>query len=73
LLKAVTSAPVFPDADLKIFLDGLRPRAARRRQLDFQNQGQVDVSLEQLERDIAERDWKDSTRNVAPLQKQRMR
>ena len=27
------------------------------------------MSLEQLERDIAERDWKDSTREVAPLQK----
>jgi len=60
---------VFPDADLKIFLTASAQERARRRQLDFQNQGQVDVSLEQLERDIAERDWKDSTRNVAPLQK----
>jgi pantoate ligase / CMP/dCMP kinase len=28
-----------------------------------------EVDLEQLEKDIAERDWKDSTRKVSPLQK----
>jgi len=60
---------VFPDAELKIFLTASVKERARRRQLDFQHQGQVDVSLDQLERDITERDWKDSTRNVAPLQK----
>jgi pantoate ligase/cytidylate kinase len=60
---------VFPDADLKIFLTASVQERARRRLRDFQHQGQVDVSLEQLERDIAERDWKDSTREVAPLQK----
>lgn len=60
---------VFPDADLKIFLTASVQERARRRLLDFQHQGQVHVSLEQLERDIAERDWKDSTREVAPLQK----
>jgi len=60
---------VFPDAELKIFLTASVQERARRRQQDFQEQGLVDVSLEQLERDIAERDWKDSTREVAPLQK----
>lgn len=60
---------VFPDADLKIFLTASVQERARRRQQDFQAQGHPDVSLEQLERDIAERDWKDSTREVAPLQK----
>ena len=60
---------VFPDAELKIFLTASVQERARRRLLDFQHQGQVHVSLEQLERDIAERDWKDSTREVAPLQK----
>ena len=60
---------VFPDADLKIFLTASVQERARRRQLDFQHQGQVDLSLAQLEQDIAERDWKDSTRDVAPLQK----
>lgn len=60
---------VFPDADLKIFLSASVQERARRRQQDFQHQGQAAVSLEQLERDIAERDRKDSTRDVAPLQK----
>jgi len=60
---------VFPDADLKIFLTASVQERARRRQQDFQEQGLADVNLEQLKRDIAERDWKDSTREVAPLQK----
>lgn len=60
---------VFPDADIKIFLTASVYERARRRQQDLQHQGQADVSLDQLERDIAERDWKDSTRDVAPLQK----
>ena len=60
---------VFPDADLKIFLTASVQERARRRQLDFQHQGLKDMSLEQLEQDIALRDWKDSTRDVAPLQK----
>lgn len=60
---------VFPDADLKIFLTASVQERARRRQQDFQNQGQADVSLEHLEQQIIERDWKDSNREVAPLQK----
>jgi pantoate ligase/cytidylate kinase len=60
---------VFPDAEVKIFLTASVGERARRRQQDFQKQGQPEVSLEQLERDIAERDWKDSTRKVSPLQK----
>ena len=60
---------VFPDAEIKIFLTASVSERARRRQQDFKKQGQPEVSLEQLERDIAERDWKDSTRKVSPLQK----
>ncbi len=60
---------VFPDADIKIFLTASARERARRRQQDLAEQGQGIVSLEQLERDIAERDRKDSTRAVAPLQK----
>ncbi|MBE9206705.1 bifunctional pantoate--beta-alanine ligase/(d)CMP kinase [Nostoc sp. LEGE 06077] len=60
---------VFPDAEVKIFLTASVTERARRRQQDFQKQGQPEVSLEQLERDIAERDWKDSNRKVSPLQK----
>ncbi|WP_373528685.1 bifunctional pantoate--beta-alanine ligase/(d)CMP kinase [Nostoc sp.] len=60
---------VFPDAEVKIFLTASVSERARRRQQDFNKQGQPEVSLEQMERDIAERDWKDSTRKVSPLQK----
>jgi pantoate ligase/cytidylate kinase len=60
---------VFPDAEVKIFLTASVGERARRRQQDFQKQGQPEVSLTQLEKDIAERDWKDSTRKVSPLQK----
>jgi pantoate ligase / CMP/dCMP kinase len=60
---------VFPDAEVKIFLTASVGERARRRQQDFQKQGQPEVSLEQLEKDIAERDRKDSTRKVSPLQK----
>ncbi|MBE9050772.1 bifunctional pantoate--beta-alanine ligase/(d)CMP kinase [Nostocales cyanobacterium LEGE 11386] len=60
---------VFPDAEVKIFLTASVNERARRRQQDFKKQGQPEVTLEQLEQDIAERDWKDSTRKVSPLQK----
>jgi pantoate ligase / CMP/dCMP kinase len=60
---------VFPDAEVKIFLTASVSERARRRQEDFHKQGQSEINLEQLERDIAERDWKDSTRKVSPLQK----
>ena len=60
---------VFPDAEVKIFLTASVSERAHRRQQDFKKQGQLEVSLEQLARDIAERDWKDSTRKVSPLQK----
>jgi pantoate ligase/cytidylate kinase len=60
---------VFPDAEVKIFLTASVSERARRRQQDFTKQGQPQVSLEQLERDIAERDYKDSTRKISPLRK----
>lgn len=60
---------VFPDAEVKIFLTASVEERANRRQQDFNKQGQSEVSFEQLKKDIAERDWKDSTRKVSPLQK----
>ncbi|MDX2211901.1 MAG: bifunctional pantoate--beta-alanine ligase/(d)CMP kinase [Oculatellaceae cyanobacterium bins.114] len=60
---------VFPNAELKIFLTASVQERARRRQLDLKNQGQLDISLEDLERSIFERDRKDSTRSISPLQK----
>lgn len=60
---------VFPHAQVKIFLTASVAERARRRQQDLINQGQVDVSIQELVRSIAERDEIDSTREIAPLQK----
>lgn len=58
---------VFPDAELKVFLTASARERARRRQQDLKDQKLPSVSLEQLERDIEQRDYKDSTRAIAPL------
>jgi pantoate ligase/cytidylate kinase len=58
---------VFPEAELKIFLTASVQERARRRLRDLNNQGIVDISLEQLEQAIYDRDRKDSTRVLAPL------
>jgi pantoate ligase/cytidylate kinase len=60
---------VFPDAELKIFLTASVKERSRRRLLELQDSGRADISLEQLEQDIALRDEKDSTRSFAPLRK----
>ncbi|MBE9174210.1 bifunctional pantoate--beta-alanine ligase/(d)CMP kinase [Synechocystis salina LEGE 06155] len=60
---------VFPDAELKIFLTASVEERARRRLKDFQAQGNQAIDLAQLEADIAQRDYLDSTRAIAPLQK----
>ena len=59
---------VFPDAELKIFLTATVAERARRRAADLQQRGLPVPVLAQLEQEIAERDRKDSTRSVAPLQ-----
>ncbi|MCL1468848.1 bifunctional pantoate--beta-alanine ligase/(d)CMP kinase [Argonema galeatum] len=60
---------VFPDAELKIFLTASVHERAKRRQQELKNQGEADLSLEQMEQNLVLRDWKDSNRDVAPLQK----
>lgn len=60
---------VFPDAELKIFLTASVQERARRRQQDLKNQGKGEVSLQELEKLISERDRKDSTRTLSPLKK----
>jgi pantoate ligase/cytidylate kinase len=60
---------VFPDAELKIFLTASVEARSQRRQLEMQQKGQGEVSLEQLQQEIALRDQKDSSRAIAPLQK----
>jgi pantoate ligase/cytidylate kinase len=60
---------VFPDAELKIFLTASVQERARRRQQDLKDQGRGEISLDELEQAIYERDRKDSSRALAPLRK----
>ena len=60
---------VFPDADVKIFLTASVQERARRRLIDFKSQGEDNINLQQLERDIEQRDYQDSNRTLAPLRK----
>ena len=56
---------VFPQADLKFFLDAsTRTRASRRYEEQKSKNSQT---LDEVERDIQRRDHNDSTRDVAPL------
>jgi CMP/dCMP kinase len=57
---------VFADAPLKVFLTASPEVRAQRRHKQLKDKGS-DVSLAALSREIAERDFKDSTRAVAPL------
>jgi CMP/dCMP kinase len=57
---------VFPQADLKIFLTATPEERALRRHKQLKDKGS-DVSLPALSREIAERDLRDQTRQVAPL------
>ena len=59
---------VFPEADVKIYLDAAKPERARRRFLELQAQvkgGTLDETLREME----ERDRRDQERAVAPLRK----
>jgi cytidylate kinase len=60
---------VFPNADVKFFLDAALEERARRRLADLRAAGN-DVSLEAVVRQVAERDAKDRARPVGALRKQ---
>jgi CMP/dCMP kinase len=57
---------VFPDADIKIFLDASAGVRAGRRAHEFRDQG-VEVPPEAVAHEMAERDQRDRTRTEAPL------
>jgi cytidylate kinase len=57
---------VFPGAPLKIFLTATPQERALRRHKQLKDKGS-DVSLPALSREIAERDFRDQTREIAPL------
>lgn len=59
---------VLPNADVKIFMIASVHERAVRRFKEYEAKG-VSVSLEKLESEIAERDYKDSHRLISPLKK----
>lgn len=60
---------VLPNADVKIFLTASVEERARRRVLDFERQGVVDIDFDKVKADIATRDYQDENRDIAPLVK----
>ncbi len=57
---------VFPDAELKLFLDADLDVRAERRFVEAVARGH-DVTFDQIRDDLAERDHRDANRDVAPL------
>jgi len=58
---------VFPDADVKVFLDASEEERARRRVRDEAHAASREGQLDQVQSAIAERDRQDSTRKASPL------
>jgi cytidylate kinase len=61
-----TGSVVFPDADIKIYLDASQEERARRRYEELVSKGSA-ISYEQVLNDLRERDARDTSRATAPL------
>ncbi|MEW6101619.1 MAG: (d)CMP kinase [Candidatus Omnitrophota bacterium] len=59
---------VFPDAGKKFYIDAKFPERAKRRYEELKGLGE-DVTLEEIEKDLKNRDTIDSSREFAPLKK----
>ena len=59
---------ILPDADVKIYLTASAETRAKRRYDELTEKG-MECDLDQIERDIRERDERDMTREIAPLKK----
>ena len=59
---------IFPQAEVKIYLDASVQERARRRYEELRSAGR-DVTVEETIRELEERDKRDSERDVAPLRK----
>ncbi len=59
---------VFPDADVKFFLDASAEARGNRRYLELKAKG-MDVDCARITREIQDRDNQDSGRKIAPLKK----
>lgn len=63
-----TTTVIFPDAWKKFYMDAPVSDRARRRYLQLRQLG-MDVTEEDAEKDVIERDNRDSKRDIAPLMK----
>lgn len=59
---------VFPNADVKVFLDATPEERAKRRFKQNQENG-IDIPFEEILKNVKERDYIDSHREIAPLTK----
>ena len=59
---------VFPNADIKIYLNASIDERAKRRKIELELNGQ-DINFDKLKYEIERRDFDDSTRNISPLAK----
>lgn len=59
---------VFPDAELKIFMTADMDVRAERRYLELKNKG-IEVSRDEIIRNIRDRDYADQNREIGPLRK----
>jgi len=59
---------VFPDADIKFFMVANLEERARRRLAELRAKG-IEAHIEELRREISERDTADSTRQESPLRR----
>ena len=60
---------VFPNADVKIYLDATPEERAKRRYLQNIESGMKEQDYEEILESIKERDLRDSTREIAPLKR----
>lgn len=60
---------VFPDADLKIFLTASIDERTDRRLKEYIAKGEMNISFEEIKKDMEDRDHNDSRRALAPLKK----
>ena len=58
---------VLPDAPLKIYITASSEERARRRLLELEKAGKPHGTLEDVQREIEERDYRDMHREIAPL------
>lgn len=60
---------VFPSADYKFYLTASVDVRAKRRYLEEQNKGNINISIEEIKKSIENRDYIDSNRKITPLKK----